>query len=393
MIFSSDRILFVSPILGYKSLLYWGYILAGLKKKFPEFRVFTCCPPLSSQDGSIVTENRIRALNCGNRRGAPWWGRHLPWVILPGFLREISRMKPSVIILNEFNLVSFYVILFRRISFPDSRLLLLVENAPGQRRGIGEVLRRSYRRWCARHVDLVQTNNSKGGEYLRDILKVSSERIAISPYLTSELPPCSTEGAEAPLPPLPPGAVRLLFVGQLIHRKGVDLLLRAMAQVPEETRKKIFLEIVGAGDLLDEYRDLTERYHLLEHVHFHGAVAYERLRAYFENSDCFILPTRHDYRALVGFEALGCGLPIIDSRHDGASPEVLQNRNGFLIDPFDTEAFTRLLTHVGEHPEELKEMGERSQVLAAKYSFSAIVENFSNVIGSLCSKGGKGECR
>lgn len=390
---SSGRILFVSPILGYKSLLYWGYILAGLKKRFPEFRVFTCCPPLSSQDGSIATENKIRALNYGNRRGAPWWGRHLPWIILPGFLREISRMKPSVIILNEFNLVSFYVILFRRISFPGSRLLLLVENAPGSRRGLREALRRSYRRWCARHVDLLQTNNSKGGEYLRNILKISPEKIVISPYLTSELPPCSKDGTESPFAVLPSEAVRLLFVGRLIYCKGVDLLLRAMAQVPEETRKKIFLEIVGAGDLLDEYRALTERYHLQEQVHFHGAVAYERLRAYFENSDCFVLPTRHDYRALVGFEAIGCGLPIIDSCYDGASPEVLQNGNGFLIDPFDTEAFTRLLTYVAEHPEELKEKGRRSQTIAAKYRFAAIVENFTNVIDSLDSEGEKDCCR
>jgi glycosyltransferase involved in cell wall biosynthesis len=93
-------------------------------------------------------------------------------------------------------------------------------------------------------------------------------------------------------------------------------------------------------------------------------------------ADVFVAPTLRDYRSLVGFEAIACGLPVIASVHDGAAAEVVvPGDNGFILDPRDTGALARALAWFIDRPEERARMGAASRTIARRYTVERIVAN------------------
>ena len=114
-----------------------------------------------------------------------------------------------------------------------------------------------------------------------------------------------------------------------------------------------------------------------------GPQSYETLAATYQSSDVFVMPTLDDYRALVGFEALAQGLPILHSRWDGAVHEVIQpapHENGFVIDPKDTAGFAAQMRWMVEHPAERARMGLQSQTASSRYTISNAVDSLSAAI-------------
>lgn len=97
----------------------------------------------------------------------------------------------------------------------------------------------------------------------------------------------------------------LITVGQFIHRKGFDVLLNAMAQLPKE----LGCYIVG-GQPTDAYIEQAERANL-SNVHFVGFQTKNALAEYYMASDIMVLPTREDIWGLVVNEAMAKGLPVI----------------------------------------------------------------------------------
>ncbi len=107
----------------------------------------------------------------------------------------------------------------------------------------------------------------------------------------------------------------LLYVGSLIGRKGLDLLIPALA----ETDREIRLVIVGEGSEEQELRRQAEECKIADRVTWKGYLEGEALRQCYLESDVFILPTREDCYGLVILEAMCASLPVIASKYaDGA---------------------------------------------------------------------------
>jgi len=119
----------------------------------------------------------------------------------------------------------------------------------------------------------------------------------------------------------------ILFVGQLIHRKGIDLLLKA---VPLLT-KPVGVYIIG-GKPPKEYIDLLHNLSL-DNVYFLDFMEKEMLSRYYLASDIFVLPTREDIWGLVINEAMSYGLPIITTNKCVAGVELVEDSiNGYIIE-------------------------------------------------------------
>lgn len=120
------------------------------------------------------------------------------------------------------------------------------------------------------------------------------------------------------------GPVRFLFVGQLIHRKGVSELLDAFASIPSSEAQ---LMIAGSGEL----RSLVEAYvSRFPHILFAGFVGPDALPKLYGEHDVLIAPSRHDGWAVVVCEAMAASMPVIGTGATGAFVEYIQNgRNGF----------------------------------------------------------------
>lgn len=125
--------------------------------------------------------------------------------------------------------------------------------------------------------------------------------------------------------------LRLLFCGQMIHRKGVDVLLEAFDRL---VSRDIDLELalVGREASLHEFmNEVSEK--ARSKINFLGFKEVSELPAIFAESDVFVLPSRHDGWGVVINQAIGAGLAIITTDRVGAAVDLIQHdENGLLVE-------------------------------------------------------------
>lgn len=161
----------------------------------------------------------------------------------------------------------------------------------------------------------------------------------------------------------------LISVGQMIHRKGFDILIRAS----EVLDKSWGIYLVG-GQPSDELRDLVEQLSL-ENVHFVDFMPKEKLRKYYQAADLFVLPTRDDPWGLVVNEAMANALPVITTTRCIAGLEMVEDgTNGFLYEPEDVDKLKELLTQALNGSSNLEKMANAALQTAKKYTIEEMVE-------------------
>lgn len=146
-----------------------------------------------------------------------------------------------------------------------------------------------------------------------------------------------------------------LFVGQIVKRKGVGLLLQAWKKhCKNHPEDKLLL--VGSGNQLNEFRSI---YSNESSIALLGRVEYETVYKFYAIADVFILPTIEDNWSLVIPEAMACGLPVATSIYNGCCPELVhKDENGITFDPYKEETLVNALDYF--HRQDLKAMGQKS---------------------------------
>ena len=122
----------------------------------------------------------------------------------------------------------------------------------------------------------------------------------------------------------PPSSFRLLAVGRLSHYKGFDVLLHALADVPQAS-----LLLVGAGEEMSRLRLLVDSLHLQDRVRLAGHVDDATLEQAYATADAFCLPSldRAEAFGMVLLEAMRAGLPIAASDVPGSGIGYVLQRN------------------------------------------------------------------
>ena len=167
----------------------------------------------------------------------------------------------------------------------------------------------------------------------------------------------------------------ILAIGQFIHRKGFDVLLRAARDLDPD----VGIYIVG-GETTDEYRKLREELGLYN-VHFLEFQKKERLALLYKAADMFVLPTREDIWGLVINEALAYGLTTITTDRCVAGLELIEDGvNGYVVPVGDAEALAEKIHAV--LASDLTEMGNAALEKVRPYTLEnmakAHVEIFEN---------------
>ncbi len=122
--------------------------------------------------------------------------------------------------------------------------------------------------------------------------------------------------------------VDAIYVGQLVHRKGIDVLLEA-ARPLFAAHGGFRLHLVGSGDKENEYKKWVADNGLSDRVRFEGAMASAAVMERISKADVLILPSRWDGWGLVVNEALMAGVPVIVSDMCGAADLVSNGVNGY----------------------------------------------------------------
>ena len=160
----------------------------------------------------------------------------------------------------------------------------------------------------------------------------------------------------------------VLAVGQFIHRKGFDVLIRASKKL----HKSVGVYIVG-GEPPKEYLDLINELKV-EHVHFIDFVTPDILSYYYKVADVFVHPTREDIWGLVINEALAYGVPVVTTNKCIAGTEMIDNgKNGFVVAAEDEEALIKAILSCCQF-----EMFDNCVSIAKTYTFEKMVLSHIN---------------
>lgn len=141
------------------------------------------------------------------------------------------------------------------------------------------------------------------------------------------------------VPPVPRDRFRFLFIGQLVERKRLDLLIRAMADLDNPLTE---LEVIGSGEDGEQLRALGETL-LGDRMIWTGLVPRENIPSHVASADCLVLPSRHDGWGAVVCEAVMAGVPAIASDRCGTRGVVRGSGVGGVFPSGDQAALTRLL--------------------------------------------------
>lgn len=170
----------------------------------------------------------------------------------------------------------------------------------------------------------------------------------------------------------------VLYVGQFIYRKGVDLLLQAWKQI-EDTDTALVL--IG-GNLTQEYKSIILKNNL-QHVYALDFKETNALADYYRIADVFVLPTREDIWGLVVNEALSFGVPTITTKRCVAGLELIENgKNGFLYDVADVQELAIRIRQIMKDEVVRQRMSEHALDIAEKYTIEKMAEKHMEVFSN-----------
>lgn len=167
--------------------------------------------------------------------------------------------------------------------------------------------------------------------------------------------------------------LHVLFVGNLIGRKGIDLALQALSQLDTSESRVKFI-IVGGGKERDALGDQAERLGVASQVQFVGPLSHDQLPPYFRACDVFLLPSRSEGMGIVLLEAAASGKPAIGTSVGGIPTIIRSGETGLIVPPEDSDALALALAQLLRDKEMRLRMGQQARQLAEReYSRDAQV--------------------
>lgn len=134
--------------------------------------------------------------------------------------------------------------------------------------------------------------------------------------------------------------LQFIFIGQLIERKGLDVLLKALSSISELSWH---LDVYGRGDNEDDYRTLVKEYKLESKITFKGTVNNSSLIESISKYDFLLLPSRFDGWGAVVNEAIASGIKVICSDRCGASILLVSDVIGRVFQSTNSKQLSEIL--------------------------------------------------
>ncbi len=251
----------------------------------------------------------------------------LPWRHKHGFtdpcyvhiprrmIRELRELAPDVVISGELGIRSLFSSVYRAL-FPRTKLIFWCAVAESTEIGRG-MARYMLRRSILGRADRLLTNSNSGRCYLQR-MGVPAERIDRVVYPTTQgfyERGCDTRPQSA--------AHRLLFVGQLIERKGLLPFAAALIRWAERhPERAIEFTLIGSGPLESKLRALKSQANLK--IDLLGQCDYEAIIHAHAQAGIFAFPTMADDWGMAACEAMASGLPVLGSIYSQAVNELCE---------------------------------------------------------------------
>jgi glycosyltransferase involved in cell wall biosynthesis len=178
----------------------------------------------------------------------------------------------------------------------------------------------------------------------------------------------------------------LAFTGRLVPHKGVDVILQALRELPEE----VALVVIGAGPTLPGLIGLARRIGVESRVRFCPRVSDDELPRYLALGDVFVFPSQN---RLEGFglavaEAMATGLPVVIADVPGVREVIEDGQEGLLAEPLLAGDLAEKVGRILADPALARAMGDAGRRRAeGRYGVQTVVGQLIRLYERLAAAG------
>jgi glycosyltransferase involved in cell wall biosynthesis len=368
------RVFWLLPI----TWFYWQPMLSEFTKIFPKTKIFTGRFPgfTPGLEQAIAVETIGKFQLVGKKNNAQGYSSRFT-SLSPKIIFPLLRAKPELIFTSSFGIWTILALLLKPLG--RWRVVIAYEGSSPSVDFTNSSFRLGLRRLMVKAADAYITNSQAGKNYLTKVLHAKPESVFAHPY---EVP-----AAEAWLKDSTENAIALklkrpifLFVGRVIRRKGLHLLLEACNLLKQQGYNNYSVLVVGDGEQRAELEAFCQDNELTDWVEWKGWVEYAQLNSYFRSADIFVLPTLEDTWGVVTLEVMLFGKPVLCSKGAGSAEMIIDGENGYVFDCDRPERLAELMGKFITQPELIASMGQKSQQLIAKYTPQAAAESLAKVV-------------
>lgn len=287
----------------------------------------------------------------------------------PGLVKQIRALQPDVMVSDGFFQWT-YAPLYLRATAKIPHVMCYERTNHTERSA--QVVRKLYRKLALKWIDVICCSGELCGQYVTQ-LGFDKSRITFGHMaadvesLKNQVEKIETTTLENLKQKLELSQTTYIYVGRMIELKGIMQLLNAWRDFSYNFSYKPTLVLVGSGEQDDMIKSEIKTKQL-DNVRFVGRISYDDIATYYKLADVLVIPTLEDNWSLVVPEAMSCGLPVITSVYNGCWPELVQKRNGWVVDPLNHEDFVKTLTESYKKRSDFKTMGQVSYEIVQKYT-------------------------
>ena len=175
--------------------------------------------------------------------------------------------------------------------------------------------------------------------------------------------------------------VRILFVGWLEKKKGVEELLKVCKSMLN--KRSFVLDIVGEGGYSEKAREIVFKFGIENKVNFRGWLKEKDLENIFEKSDIFVLPSWNEGLPNAMIEAMATKLPVVVTSVGNIPDIVTDGIDALLVPPKNINALEHSLLKLIDSPSLRQELGNSAFLLAkSEWGVDQAIDKLMSVINS-----------
>jgi len=178
---------------------------------------------------------------------------------------------------------------------------------------------------------------------------------------------------------------RFVSVSFLNENKNVDLTIKAFCKA-FKGKGEFELFIAGDGASREKLENLVKKLNLEKQVKFVGSISRKDLPRFYNEGDCFVLPSKYETFGVVYIEALSCGLPIITTKCGGPE-DFFKDDLGYIIEVGDEEALCKSMKDVVLNKENFNREA-MSKYIKNKFSRLVITKEIRSIYNKVLDNNG-----
>jgi len=261
-------------------------------------------------------------------------------------LKIIAEFKPDVIHIHAYQHIPELLVLSRILDFSIQKVVVTFHNNK-QIADISNFMKYYYRATLKKVL-----------QKFSDIIVVSDKvKKILQPYLDDPTKiNVIGNGVETDYPSfdkndiakyLPIGNTNynIISVGNLVPKKGFDLLIQAVSDMID-AGEKLSLSIIGAGPELSNLEEMISDKDMQNHIRLLGRIDHDIVMNMYKYFDAFVLPSWSETFGIVYLEAMLAKLPVIGIKGEGIDGIVVDGENGYLVSPNDLDELKNKITKI-----------------------------------------------